>query len=208
VFLAAVWIFARPLCNVLSATAVYDAAVLRHLVEDRTKWLTAGMRTITAIGSEGFLLAVVISTGLAFRRQTGSWHPMFALLTIALGAVALERGVKLFVARPRPPMAWRVVRETGLAFPSGHATRSAAVFGSVAYLVTKLRVAKPRVNAAVWITAIVATFFIGISRVYLGVHWPTDVIGGWIIAIAWLWFAFAVAPTHWRRHPALQRVGK
>ena len=175
-------------------TAPFDVAIVRYVAEHRMGWLTASMRIITDLGSDLVLLMVVFAAGVILRLQTSSWRPLLILLAIAVGAIELERIIKLMVARPRPPAAWRVFRENGWSFPSGHATHSAAVYGSVAYLATHIRAPGRRARAVVWVTTIGACFLIGISRVYLGAHWPTDVIGGWILAIVWLWIALSAPP--------------
>jgi membrane-associated phospholipid phosphatase len=172
-----------------TATALIDAPILRCVVLYRVGWLTAAMREITKLGSEGFLLAVVIIAGSVLHRQTGSWRPLLILAGIALGAVAIERVVKLVVARPRPPITWTIVSESGWSFPSGHATRSAAVYGGAACLTTRLRAFGQRAQMILWGLAATLSFLVGISRVYLGVHWPTDVVVGWILAAGWLWVA-------------------
>jgi membrane-associated phospholipid phosphatase len=175
-------------------TVPFDVAIVRYVAEHRMGWLTASMRIITDLGSDVVLLIVMLAAGVILRRQTSSWRPLLVLLAIAVGAIELERVIKLIVARPRPPAAWRVFHETGWSFPSGHATHSAAVYGSVAYLTTRIRALGRRARAAVWVTAIGACLLIGASRVYLGAHWPTDVIGGWILAIVWLWITLSAPP--------------
>ena len=174
--------------------APLDVPIVRYVAEHRVGWLTAAMRIITDLGDDVVLLIVVLAAGVILRRQTSSWRPLLVLLAIAVGAIELERTIKLIVARPRPPAAWRVFHETGWSFPSGHATHSTAVYGSVAYLATHIRVLGQRRRVAIWVTAIGACFLIGISRVYLGAHWPTDVIGGWILATVWLWIALSAPP--------------
>jgi undecaprenyl-diphosphatase len=177
-----------------TTTAFFDVPISRYVVEHRAEWLTAAMGMITDLGNDGVLLIVVLVIGVILRRQTRSWRPLLVLLVIAVGAIELERTIKLIVARPRPPAAWRVFREKGWSFPSGHATHSAAVYGSVAYLATRTRTLGRRARAVVWMAAIGACVLIGISRVYLGAHWPTDVIGGWSLAIVWLWIALRTPP--------------
>ena len=176
------------------ATAPFDAAIIRALAEHRVGWLTASFQMITGLGGEGFLVVVVLAAGLILRRQTNSWRPLFVLLAVAIGAVVLERVIKLVVARPRPPAAWMVIQEKGCAFPSGHAIRSATVYGGLAYLATRINALGRRIHVALWMLAAGLSFLVGVSRVYLGVHWPTDVIGGWILAIAWLWLALSGPP--------------
>jgi membrane-associated phospholipid phosphatase len=98
------------------------------------------------------------------------------------------------VGRASAAAAWMVVPEKGWEFPSGHATRSAAVYGSVGHLAIRCRAVGRRAHAAVWMIAIPVSFLVGISRVYLGVRWPADAIGGWILATAWLWVALLAPP--------------
>jgi undecaprenyl-diphosphatase len=76
-------------------------------------------------------------------------------------------------------------RASGWAFPSDHATCATAVYGALGYLVSATRESWLQ-QLSIWAAAVFASLMIGISRVYLGVHWPTDVIGGWTIAVAWL----------------------
>lgn len=170
-----------------AATALIDAPILSCIATHRVGWLTAAMREITRLGSDGFVLAVVIIAGSVLRSQTGSWRPLLILVAMAVGAVAIERVMKLVIARPRPPVTWMVVSESGWSFPSGHATRSAVVYGGAACLATRLRAFGQRTQMILWALAAALSFFVGTSRIYLGVHWPTDVAGGWILAAGWLW---------------------
>jgi undecaprenyl-diphosphatase len=170
-----------------AATTLIDAPILSCIVPHRMDWLTVAMRAITRLGSEGFLWAVVIIAGSVLRHQTGSWRPLLILVAMAAGAVAIEMGVKLVISRPRPPVIWMVVSESGPCFPSGHATRSATVYGGAACLTTRLRTFGQRTRMILWGMAFSLSFLVGISRVYLGVHWPTDVVGGWILAAGWAW---------------------
>jgi membrane-associated phospholipid phosphatase len=177
-----------------STTASFDVPIVRYIAEHRVGCLTASMRIITDLGSDVVLMIMVLAAGLILRRQTSSWRPLLVLLAVAVGAMELEKVIKPIVARPRPPTAWRVFHENEWSFPSGHATHSAAVYGSVAYFATHIRALGRRARGVVWVTAIGACFLIGISRVYLGAHWPTDMIGGWILAIVWLWIALSAPP--------------
>jgi hypothetical protein len=106
--------------------ASFDVLIVRYIVEHRTGWLTTAMRIITDLGGDVVLLIVALAAGVTLRRQNGSWRPLLVLLAIAVGAIELERLIKLMVARPRPPAAWRVFHEQGWSFPSGHAAHSAA----------------------------------------------------------------------------------
>ncbi len=167
--------------------ALIDVPILSYIATHRVAWLTAAMREITRLGGDGFLLVVVIIAGSVLRRQTGSWRPLLIIVAMAVGALTIEKVVKLVIARPRPPAGWRTVSESGWSFPSGHATRSAAVYGGAACLTARFRALGQRAQMILWGFATALSFLVGISRVYLGVHWPTDVVGGWILAVVWLW---------------------
>jgi undecaprenyl-diphosphatase len=109
-----------------------------------------------------------------------------ALLAIAtLGSIALYDVIKAVVARPRPQVGHLVITATGFSFPSGHATQSAAAYGAIA-LVVRARYGARTGRWAVGL-AVVVTATVGLSRVYLGVHWPSDVVAGWLLGTAWLW---------------------
>ncbi len=101
------------------------------------------------------------------------------------GNGALTLALKEAVGRSRPPLSGALAAGDGYAFPSGHAATAAAAFGVVAFLCAgPLRARAAR--AAVWAAAAMLTTLVGISRVYLGVHWATDVLGGWAFGLLWL----------------------
>lgn len=92
---------------------------------------------------------------------------------------------KAALGRPRPPLVHAVAAVDGYAFPSAHAAAAAAVFGAAAWL-CGARLRSWRARIAIWAVAAMLAALVGISRVYLGVHWTTDVIGGWVFGTLWL----------------------
>ncbi len=196
VLAASTWIFGGVLEDVLGQEeiALFDAPIVSYIASHRVTWLTTSMLVITYLGSGAFLVAVVIAGGLVMRYRTGSWSPLLLIASTWVGAMTLDLVVKLAIARPRPPAEWMAVAAVGWAFPSGHTTQSTAVYCALAYLIAET-LATWRAKVGVLAIAAVAAFLIGISRVYLGVHWPTDVMGGWALAFAWLAIFFTTSST-------------
>src|SRR5262249_10230344 len=108
------------------------------------------------------------------------------LLVLAVGAGALFfELVKLIVQRPRPPLEEARIVQGGFAFPSGHSTLSATFYGTVAYLLIR-RLQHDRWKVLVGAAAALVVLAIGISRIYLGVHYPSDVLAGWAAGALWV----------------------
>ncbi len=148
-------------------------------------WLTTALEAVTEAGGVLVLAPLVIVGGLLARRVTHSWLPMMILVLCLTGAALLDDVVKPLIGRPRPRVGPILVRSTDFAFPSGHATQSAAVYGALAYVLSGcVRSWRPKV--AFWTAALVVVLLVGFSRVYLGVHWATDVLGGFALGGVWL----------------------
>jgi membrane-associated phospholipid phosphatase len=161
----------------------FDAGVIQDVAAHRVSFLTIVMKASTAAGSEPSLWIAVLIGGAILTRLKRGWWPLVLLLVVLLGAVSLDRLIKMMVARARPPMSFWATSASGWSFPSGHANESAAVCLSLARMVAGNRSA--RIKTLAYTIAFAATFLIGVSRVYLAVHWPTDVICGWTIGAAW-----------------------
>lgn len=147
-------------------------------------WMVGMFRDITALGSP---TVITLMTAMAFlylivagKRTTA----FLVFLSIALGA-ATEKAMKLAFDRTRPDVVPHLVDVHSLSFPSGHAMLSAITYLTLAVLLAKAQ-NKPRIRAFVLSAGVFITLTIGISRVYLGVHWPTDVLGGWTAGSIWV----------------------
>jgi membrane-associated phospholipid phosphatase len=100
-----------------------------------------------------------------------------------LGGLILNTGLKLFFSKPRPELWHRLISETSFSFPSGHALGSVVLYGFIAY---ELATHYPNFAKVIYSSAIILIAAIGISRLYLGVHWPTDIIAGYGVGFLWL----------------------
>ncbi len=157
---------------------------------DGSIWLGELARDVTALGSMIVLttLTVLIAGFLALSRRSGA--ALFLIISAAGGQI-LNTALKLLYGRPRPESALRWLEIDSLSFPSGHSTLSAVVYLTLAVLLARMTESK-RQKTYLISSALLLSFLVGLSRVYLGVHYPTDVVAGWALGIAWAqlcWFA-------------------
>jgi undecaprenyl-diphosphatase len=143
------------------------------------------MQLVTWMGSSFFIIPLGIAVGGYLYLRGSTWRPFVMMAAAFAGAAALYDIVKPAVARTRPPAALQVGGpDTGWAFPSGHATQSIAFYGMLA-IVLSLWYAPSR-RRLFAIGAALVVILVGASRLYLGVHWLTDVLGGYALGLAWM----------------------
>ena len=183
----AAWLFGTVLQSVVTGDALssIDGPVTRYVVEHREPWLTTLFRGVTFLGDVVILAALVAVVGLWVWRRSRSWAPLLTLSATLAGAVALYALVRPLVGRPRPEVGPLVMDAAGFAFPSSHATQAIAVYGLLALLVSRTVGSWARA-VAVWTAAVLVVVLIGFSRLYLGVSWVTDVLGGYALGALWL----------------------
>lgn len=147
------------------------------------RWLEETVAEITALGGFG-VLALVTLLAVGYVVVQGKWGQALLLFAATLGGTAISEGLKVGFARPRPDLVAHAVDVTSMSFPSGHAMLSAVTYLTLGALLARTQ-QKRRLRAYILGAAVLVTLLIGASRVYLGVHWPTDVLGGWCLGAAW-----------------------
>jgi undecaprenyl-diphosphatase len=163
--------------------AVHDPCVTAWMVAHRTEWLTSVLRVITWLGSTAVIisLGVIVGGFFVLRRR---WQPLALLAAAVAGAVGLYDIVKPLIGRPRPPPAIWIGHFSGAAFPSGHAAQSVACYAMLAIVLGAGRSAW--VKTVLWSVAALVALAVGGSRIYLGAHWLTDVLGGYALGACWV----------------------
>jgi undecaprenyl-diphosphatase len=164
--------------------AGFDAAVRDAVHAWATPSLTLFMLCATQLGSGPFLIAV---GALAIWRlaAAGRKHAAFLLAVAAIGGEALDQILKLCFHRPRPDAFFGLTDPPTYSFPSGHALTATCFYGVLA-AVLAARMRPVAAKAGVWALAAALAALIGLSRVYLGVHYPSDVLAGYAAAVVWV----------------------
>ena len=156
-----------------------DLPIIRAVRAPELHELLGPLRVITELGSTLWAVGVTSVVSLLVALAIGPWrHGVAAAAAITVAALANSL-IKLAIARTRPEVLEPIIREAGFSFPSGHASHSAVGYGILAVLVSRTRLPRP-VRLAIVVGLVVLVFLIGLSRVWLGVHYPTDVLAGWI----------------------------
>jgi undecaprenyl-diphosphatase len=146
-------------------------------------WVHEAVRDFTSLGSVTVLITVILIAMLfmLFSRRPGG---ALFLLVAVVGGQLLNSWLKLLIDRPRPELVPHAAEVFTLSFPSGHAMLAAVTYLTVGALCARV-VHGRMLKAYVMSVAVVLTVLIGISRLYLGVHWPSDVLAGWCAGSAW-----------------------
>lgn len=154
-------------------------------------WLEHAVADITALG--GYVILTLLVAGVAIYVFVAGKRGSALLVVGAVGSgTVLSETLKLGFARPRPDLVAHLAEVQSASFPSGHAMISAIAYLTLGVLLTRVH-EKRRTKFLVMTYAVTLTLLIGLSRIYLGVHWPTDVLAGWALGAAWssLWWLLA-----------------
>lgn len=166
--------------------ASYDKAITEFFVSNRTSALTTYLKAVTYIGNFYGYLVVVLLVCTFFYLKFKNWRYILELLTVLILASISNVVIKKIINRARPTEHSLYVLDS-LSYPSGHAMSAMAFYGFLIYLSYVLKMQK-------WLKALLITCLsllilsIGISRIYLGVHYPSDVAGGFIAGFIWVIF--------------------
>ena len=191
------------------ATQAIDERALRWFDARRTPSLDEIALEVTALGN-GVVLLVLVASVSVFLWETRHRWSVYLLLIAFVGGHILNDVLKEAFDRPRPTIVEHVDIVSSMSFPSGHAMTSLITYGSVAYLVARLEPSS-RLRATTWMLAILLILAIGISRMYLGVHYPSDVFAGFVAGLAWLAFvasAFTAVRFFSPRRPEIEQEEK
>lgn len=192
---AAVLVARRP------GSFAVDAAVLGWVARERSPAVAAAFEVLTHFGDVLGWAPIALVIGALLARRAGTATPVLLVVVTAVGSATLLTVTKLLVQRPRPDGALAVVDESNSGFPSAHAANSAAVYLLLAVLTAGLVRARA-LRVGTWTAAVLVVVAVGTSRVVLGVHSPTDVLGGWLLGLSWLGVVLAVVSRPSRRATA------
>lgn len=180
-------------------TQAFDDAVLRWMGAHHTKLLDGLMLEATALGT-GAVVMMIVCVAALFLTLTRHHYSALLLVVATVGGIGLNLVLKLFFDRPRPHIiVWGTNAESS-SFPSGHAMSATIVYSTVAYLAARLH-RRTWARVLTLFAAAVVIALISVSRLYLGVHYPSDVVAGAIIGLAWAAFCMATLE-------AIQKFGK
>lgn len=181
--------------------AVIDHPVARFVAVHRASGLTAVMKAVSWVGGPLGVAAFALACAGVASVIRRTWSALIVVAAGTGGIAVVNAALKALIGRSRPPIAQAVETVAGYAFPSGHAASATATLAVLAY-VSMRRLRSTAARCAVWATSAVGAVLVSMSRLYLGVHWLSDVVGGMLLGALWA----TVVVTAWSTyHRAEQR---
>lgn len=168
-------------------------------------WLEEAARDVTALGGYT-VLSILIASVVGFLLIGRHYSAALLVLTATLGGLLISTLLKSFYGRPRPDLVPHLVQVSTESFPSGHAMLSAVVYLTLGALLARL-VEAWRLRVYFVAVAVLLSLLVGLTRIYLGVHYPTDVVAGWAAGLAWAVLCWTVARYLQRRGVVEKEVG-
>lgn len=203
---AAFWAFVVVLFQVLSDASItaVDHRIINLFQELRTPAADRIMLGATYLGS-GQGVAAVASAAVLIAILLRRWREALMVVASLVAGTIFFSVVKLIIRRPRPALYDARIEQGGFSFPSGHATMAAVLCATLAVILIQ-RVRSFWLRVLIVFCSIVAAVWIGLSRVYLGVHYPSDVLAGWAVGVFWALLVLASAHVWQSRHPENEAV--
>ena len=178
-------------------TLAFDRAVMLALrssadpsVPIGPAWLPEAARDVTSLGSI-VVLVIVTLAAVGYLFLAGKSAVAWLMLIAVVGGIALSDLLKFAFARARPDVVPPLARVFTTSFPSGHATLSAITYLTIGAILARSQPSSP-ISLYFMSLAVFLTVLVGVSRIYLGVHYPTDVLAGWCIGAAWAMGCWAI----------------
>jgi len=160
-----------------------DSAILLAVAKARTPWLTIAAIDVTALGSITLVVLFSAFTLVVLLVLRDRLHAL-QLLAASAGAGILTLVTKDIIERTRPEVAQQLIAVSGFSYPSGHSVSTSALYLTIAIIAGRY-VENPGARAAIFLAVSVVLIMVGASRVYLGVHYATDVVSGISLGAAW-----------------------
>jgi undecaprenyl-diphosphatase len=195
-------VFAAILDNVLDGDGItmVDRPVSAWLATHRLPAVTAVLRAVTLLGGPPVLVSVLAVTSVITARHARSVVPVVTGAMVSAGFGLTVLVVKLVVARPRPAPPYQVGTADGYSFPSGHATTVTGAAIVCGWMLTHWWTRSRAAQYAIRSVVVIVVAGVGFSRIYLGVHFLSDVIAGWVLGAGWAAVGIAAARL-WQMHP-------
>ena len=175
-------IFCIILINVLNGNIQnFDSRIYSFITSFRSNFMDMFFRIITRFGDEEILILIALACFIFIKNRKIGLSIVINLASVGL----LNHILKEIIQRPRPPIEFRMVQESSYSFPSGHAMASLAFYGLIIYYLSRyIKNNKIRNFSCIGLSVLI--FFVGISRIYLGVHFASDVLAGFLISFVYL----------------------
>lgn len=176
-------VFSDPM-NGDPETLVFDQLILKKFNTIRTNQLTQSMIDLTALGSVS-VISLLICVVMIFLISHKDWKGLFYIFIVASGSAMIPVFLKNYFARERPDLLGHLTVVETASFPSGHSFGATVTYFSLAFLLSR-EIKNIKLEILYYIVAAVVVVLVGISRMYLGVHFPTDIIGGISVGMIWV----------------------
>ncbi|ORB86911.1 phosphatidic acid phosphatase [Mycobacterium kansasii] len=179
--------FTEVLDDVLEGDGIagIDQPAAEWLAAHRDLWLTTTLGIVTAAGGPAAMAVLTALTCAPVVWRGRSWLPVVLALVAGGGMALVVMVAKALVLRDRPGLPFAAIDEGGYSFPSGHAAGTAAVTVLSAWLLSRWLITSWTGQVMVWTVAMGWSALVGFSRIYLGVHYISDVLAGWLVGMAW-----------------------